>query len=44
MRFIKLCGREMSADDWFLWCVLWACAGLIAGGLAAVISLAAGAP
>ena len=42
MRFIKVWGREMSADDWFLWCLLWACTGLLAGGLAVVIAISLG--
>ncbi len=39
MRFIKVWGREMSADDWVLWSILWSCAGLLVGGLAVIVGL-----
>lgn len=44
MRLIKLWGRERSADDWVLWCILWSCTGLLAGGMSVLVALALSVP
>ena len=44
MRILKVFSPDATPGDWALWCILWACLGMTAGGLVVLVALAFGAP